>query len=378
MKSTGKKTGNENKKMFTKETKIIKTDFPRITLNSTIPNGVELDVVIDLYKADRKDVRLEKECRPLNIYFMSGTGMPKSIWGYHIERLFKYSSKHQGEISWRLENCVTMDIVNHGESGVLNRNKLGANFDWKEGSLDLITVVEELNLVGDNVLIGHSMGGFQALFASALKPKLFKFVIAIEPVLLYERSQVIAFKQRVPMVNYKIKDEFNSEEEYVNYFKNKSFYKKFKDRILKDFIDAEKYTDKNGKIRTKTSKVQQMICYLQVQLLVPYSKDILNNIKVPVVHIVGLGANWNHPDTVKFIRDNIKHLQPVDIPNGGHLLHCEAGTETMVIDTMIDSINKNIGTDENEEQCEPETTDHSQYVELEYRKLFGAFMQAKM
>lgn len=317
--------------------KVVEAEFPRMTINSTIPTGISLAVVFDHYRI-KKDWKSSHR-KPVNLYFMSGTGMTKAIWQYHIKRLFQYSEDNES-LPRQLNNAIAIDLVNHGESAVENTGRLGFVIDWREGAHDLIQVAKSLRLQGTNIVVGHSMGGFQALYASSLAPLLFQHVIAIEPVIYGNPGPDPSFYRRMAGLDRKMKSEFNNEEEFDYYFKNKSIFKNFHDEILRDYMESEKIVHRDGRVSAKTTKEQQLICYMNAGPGVRLWKEILSNVSVPVIHAIGKSATWTPPDSISEIRKQLKKVKPIDIEGGLHLVNCEK-PET-IIEIIVDCLNNNI------------------------------------
>ncbi|KAH3686236.1 hypothetical protein WICPIJ_002793 [Wickerhamomyces pijperi] len=323
-----------NSKSYDKYTKVITADFPRFTVHSSIPTGASLSIVFDHYRLHRDKVNGKRT--PLNLFFMSGTGMTKSIWMYYIKRLFQYSESNANELSWQLVNCVALDLVNHGDSAMENDGLLGWEIDWRDGSHDLIQVVKFLRLGGANVAVGHSMGGFQVLYSSVVAPKMFKFVVAIEPVthrkISASSEDMAGFQKLMWSLDKAIRSEFKDEQDFQTYFKQFSFYKNFNEEIFQDFLNSEKLINKDGTIAVKTSKQQQLLCYFGGIRTFPLGLDIIKQITTPVVHIVGGKGKWNSESDVKEANDAMgDNLDFVVVPEGEHLLNCERPDDVLDI-----------------------------------------------
>ncbi|CAM9014631.1 unnamed protein product [Wickerhamomyces anomalus] len=317
--------------------KVVEAEFPRMTINSTIPTGISLAVVFDHYRI-RREWKSQNR-KPVNLFFMSGTGMTKAIWQYHIKRLFQYSEEHE-DLPWQLNNVIAVDLVNHGESAVENTGRLGFVVDWREGAHDLIQVAKSLRLQGTNVVVGHSMGGFQALYASTLAPLMFQHAVVIEPVIYGDPESSARLDRMIPSLNKVIKSRFKNEQEFDHFFKKQSIFKSFNSEILDDFIESEKLVHRDGTVSAKTSKEQQLICYMNASSAVRLWREILSNVTIPVIHVIGSAATWNPPQSVKEVRQLLKHVKGVDIEGGLHLVNCEK--PDTIVDILLNCLNNNI------------------------------------
>ncbi len=138
--------------------------YPRTPLNSTVYPSDRLDLVLTVYESRLLDSvdsahndLHNKEI--INLIFVHGTGMCKEVWNYHIDKLFRGNDKKDRK--WILGTAVAIDAVNHGDSYLLNKNKVGWCYNWLDGGKDISRVVKKLNLKGRTLSIGHSMGGYQ-------------------------------------------------------------------------------------------------------------------------------------------------------------------------------------------------------------------------
>lgn len=345
--------------------KVVEAEFPRMTVNSTIPTGASLAVVFDHYRIRREWKSSSR--KPVNLFFMSGTGMTKAIWQYHIKRLFKYSEENE-DLRWQLNNAVAVDLVNHGESAVENCGKLGFVVDWREGAHDLIQVAKSLRLQGSNVVIGHSMGGYQALYASTLAPLMFQFAFVIEPVIYGDPKSSKRLVKMVPSLNKVLKSKFNNEQDYEQFFREMSIFKNFHPEILNDFINSEKVIHRDGSVSTKTTKEQQMICYMNAAPAVALWKEVLSHVNIPVIHAIGKEASWNPPESVNEVRAGLKYVKGIDIEEGLHLVNCEK--PDVIIKILIDCLNSNLNESNKIDKNQSKTYEEIFYEN--YERLYRA------
>lgn len=361
---------------FDRFERIFDAQFPRFNKNATIPpNSNHLKIVVDHYKL-RSSLK-SPERKPINLYLLHGTGMTKAIWRYYAKRLYEFSETESP--IWQIDNIIAMDLVTHGESAMFNMGKLGYEYDWRDGARDLVKIASELNLQGDNIAIGHSMGGFQSVYAAFLAPTLFKFVVPIEAVLNQSENSRKRFKGLLPALNKVITTEFRNEVEYETFMKKKSFYTGFNKEILDDFIKAEKWVHPDGTVSTKTSKQQQMLGYYVGGFITPIALEVVHNIFIPIVHVIGSEATWNEKESVELIRNgHINVLDAVDIKGGQHLVNGEQPDE--VIKVLISSFNKYIKRDEDSDfqNSKPlSSKDYNATFKTEYAKIESSIFTKK-
>lgn len=337
--------------------------YPRYNKNATIPPNSKLEIVCDHYKL-RENYKSSNR-RSVNLYLLHGTGMTKAIWRYYAKKLFEISESNKS-LTWQIVNIVAMDLVTHGESAMLNAGKLGYEFDWRDGGRDIVKIASEMNFEGDNVAIGHSMGGFQAVYGASEAPTLFKFVVPIEAV-SNQRGDTATITKRfdslLAALNKVVVDNFKNEKEYEEFFRKKSFYRKFNKEILEDLLQSEKLIHPDGTCSTKTSKEHQMLGYCAGFTSFPIALEQANRVKSPIVHVIGDKATWNEREAVDIYRKEVKNAVPVDIKNGEHLVNGEQPDD--VIEVIVDSLNKYI-------TGEPEFQNSAPMPLDEYHRAFRA------
>lgn len=314
---------------------------------STVLETDRLNLVYLKYKTT--EVPRPDEIR-INLIFAHGTGMNKSFWKYHIEQLYKLSksSRQGGANGWFLDSVASVDAANHGDSARLNDGKLGTICRWEEGGKDLLQVIKhEQSLEGDftndltsrNIIIGHSSGGHQAIMAGFYDPNLVDSIIPIEAVFFYHESQFDKFVKIFRKISSLIIDEFDSIDDFKEYFYSFSFFKTINPRVLKDFLEDELYTvidPQSGdiKYKTKSSQINQMSTYLGSSYSLPANVPCLDLLRLPVCHVVAKNGKWNPPDSITYIRNHIPKqylVKTVDIPVGEHLTNGEFPDETIKI-----------------------------------------------
>ncbi|AOA61166.1 Peroxisomal matrix localized lipase [Komagataella phaffii CBS 7435] len=330
--------------MYSAENKIIDAHWPRYTENSTIDKEKRLKLCYLKYKFegtinDNKPI--------LNLIFSHATGMNKSIWKYYIKRLKKLAFM-KDDYPFVIGSMITVDHVQHGDSGVLNKDNLGTEFNWTDGARDVIKVVMEERSnddafkKGNNILIGHSFGGFLSVYAAFLEPLLFQDIITIEPVIYGRHSDPSAAP---PPEGYKtmgnsgllsalargIKDEFDSKEEAVEWLRRTSFFSPFESELLEYFISDEVIQRPDGKWTTKISKEQHLTCYKGYDSSVPMGMSSVQFIKNRVLHVVGGSATWNPPETTNFLIKNLENSDRIIVPNGTHTVPEEQPDDVLKI-----------------------------------------------
>lgn len=324
--------------LYTLEKKTADATFPRAN-GSTICATDRLKLSYNKYFTVRNTI--PKETIKINLIFAHGTGMNKSIWNYHIRRLYDISERSEG---WKLNSVLAIDAAGHGDSAMLNEGKPGWIYKWEDGAKDLIQVIKQEQRNDNefvngpytkNILVGHSLGGFQAIMAAYYEPSLFDAVIPIEPVIYMDIKHAATFTKIFNKMAAFIIDKFDDEDQFNEYFKEFSFYKNMKPDVLRDLMEDEVATfidpeTKETRYMTKASNPSQMATYLSAVLSIPAGMAILPHLRTQVCHIIGDKATWNPPESIPYIRNAIPNeylMDPVDIRGGQHLVNGEQPDE---------------------------------------------------
>lgn len=321
---------------FHKATCAVDAVSPRSSSDSTlVPSRDKLKIVYDAYtqKASQNSKTV------VNFVFLHGSGMNRSVWEYYLADIIDNDS------GWSCGKILLIDQVNHGDSAILNRDKLGTIFDWSDGARDVCKIaMDELypkpaNTI--NVVVGHSMGGFQALCCGVLYPGLFQLIITIEPVVLMKNISNPENITKVPgnfydALSLKMRDSFKNDREYNDYMDNESFYVNTQKQIREKFKDFEKMRMPDGSIKTKMDKYQHMITYLCLKPTADWLLDSIKYIVCPVVALVGGKAKWSPKENQDILQTRIRNYTKETVPGGDHLMNIE------MPDTVLRKIKKHI------------------------------------
>ncbi|KAG7663285.1 uncharacterized protein J8A68_003199 [[Candida] subhashii] len=330
---------------FTVEKKV-GSAYPYRAAGSTIlaEDTHKLKLVYNKYKTTLTPPT--KDTLRFNLIFCHGTGFNKSIWKYHIKKLYELSQ--QRGTNWFLDSVMAIDFIGHGDSSLLNNGLLGPVYRWDEGGKDITHLIkQEISSTGDfqnnfesrNIVIGHSMGGFSTIYAAFHEPTLIDSIVPIEPVYYGEPDRFTKFKKIFNKISQMIIDKFDSIEDLNYFFKKFSFYKNMTPEIMKDYMDDEVIEEIDPETNEKVYKIKcikrhQMTAYFGSFTSIARGMHVLPTIQVPIYHVIGAKAVWNPPASIPWIRGNInpKYLAGTfDIPEGEHLCNVEKPDETIDI-----------------------------------------------
>ncbi|ODV82141.1 alpha/beta-hydrolase [Suhomyces tanzawaensis NRRL Y-17324] len=322
---------------YTVETKTIDAAFPR-SPGSTLLVGEKLKLVYNRYKntqtAPAGAIRY-------NFVFSHGTGMNKSVWKYHIHQLYQRSGAQ-----FYVDSVVSIDAAGHGDSALLNANNLGWVCNWGDHGKDINAVVKyEQNTTGDfqnglesrTIAIGHSFGGHGVILAAFYEPDLYDSIVPIEPVVYGTPESVAKFSKIFSKLSNLLLDDFDSLDDFNDYFTKFSIFKTLDKRVLADFMKDELHVekDKEGEThyKTKASNFAQMTCYFGSAVSIPFCMEIQHLIRVPVHHVTGKKATWNLPEGAPFFRSHVQErfISSFDLEEGQHMMNVERPDETVEI-----------------------------------------------
>lgn len=330
---------------FTLEKKLTRAHPTRAQGSTLLAKDAEnLTIVYNKYKSNCPRPNPQSQLT-YNLVFCHGTGFNKSIWNYHIKKLFQLSQSLQ--VPCFLDTVVSIDAIGHGDSSLANAEKLGPVCTWDDGARDVIEVVEnEIRTTGDlkndadarTVIIGHSMGGFMAIYAAYLESSLFDSVIAIEPVLYASPDSAEKYMKLFKKISGFILDTFDTEQDAKYFFEKFSFTKLHNPEVLNDYMADEIYKtkDEEGKVvyKIKCIKNLQIAAYLGSMMSLPKGMLAFPALRVPFLHVVGTKAKWNPPESTAWIRGSIDpkfFAGGIDIPDGEHLVNGEKPDEVVAV-----------------------------------------------
>lgn len=324
--------------LFSAETKVIRVGS---ISDSDVSDKTRLP--LKLVYTKYSNVKPVDASRPrYNLMFGHGTGMNKSMWEFHIERLYLLLQTSK----WQLSSVIAVDFANHGDSAMLNADKLQSDtFGWHHSARHVITMIQHENsTMGDfvnsglsrNVYIGHSFGGYVALMAAYYEPDLFHAIVPIEPVCYKNEQGNARYSKVFAKIESLLVDDFATRRDVEKFLTKQSFFRNMDQRCLQPFMKDEIYSVQVGdkiRYRTKASKVNQMKTYRTAAESIPIVMEIMDQIKVRTHHVVGAKATWNLPECVPFVQSKIPAslLTGSVIQGGEHLVNCELPEETVLV-----------------------------------------------
>lgn len=200
--------------------------------------------------------------------------------------------------------------------------------NWEIYADDLISFVEQ-KFKKPIIVIGHSQGATAAIIAASKRPELFKSLILIEPASV---STLLGYI--VKYTPYFIKKNFQpfksglqkqnvweSRKAFYNYHRKHKAYKRFPDKVLKDYTEYGLKPLNSGKFTLTYSAKWEASNYT----LAPTIWNYLKKIKLPIQVIAGKPSlfftndvrnKWEKisPNSNLEINKEFGHLFPLEAP----------------------------------------------------------------
>jgi pimeloyl-ACP methyl ester carboxylesterase len=313
--------------VLTKQICVCDAHWPRENSASVVSPDDRLKIVYAVYQDDRFDTSTADPDSLLNLVFAHGTQMCKETWEYMISLAFDRFGAKLGRV-------ISVDAANHGDSHQLNKGKLSWTVTWSDGGKDLVCVLRDVALRGTTILVGHSMGGAQCLYASFYEPALIDSVVVLDPVAymdpeLYGNREITKFfGTRLQKLTKFVRAEFKDKNDYLNYMNKVGISRGFHPNVRQDYIDNSAIYNPDGSVSFKTSFEQQMVSYASSGNTLRDLMKIMSCLDLEVLHVCGDIHDWNPAESQQKILEALQHGTGAIVEGGKHLVPFEMPVET--------------------------------------------------
>lgn len=321
---------------LTAEKRVTYAYYPRSDETSTLGPDDKLQVVYNIYRDERSPTRNKG---PVNLFFIHSTCLCKEAWEIWIEKFFDLYGDDIGTV-------ISMDTINHGESFLLNQNKLGLTCSWEDIGKDVILILRENGLYNNTILIGHSMGGAVALHAALHERRMIESVVSIEPVAYCDPMSHKVSQGRegyvdfLTKVNKYIQDQFPNEKAFEKYMVRGGIARTLHPRVRETVLKYAKKINDDGSVTAIPDRPGQLTSYASFYFSTRYLYYQMKTVDCEVCHVIGTEATWNPPESAEFIRKTLPYVVKVDIPKGQHMVPFEQPDETF--EGIVPFINKHV------------------------------------
>ncbi|KAL5362339.1 Alpha/beta hydrolase family-domain-containing protein [Aspergillus floccosus] len=197
------------------------------------PGAVQVGHERDLRLAVKQYVPNDNTCpgdEDLTIIGAHANGFPKELyeplWDDIYERLRAQNR--------RIRSIWIADVVQQGQSGILNESILGDDPSWFDHGRDLLFIINQFQ---DQITqpifgVGHSMGGMQLAHLSLMHPSLFQGLILMDPVIQRENPS-----RKYALSSTYRRDLWTSCAEAAQKFQSSALYRSWDSRVLEKWIE---------------------------------------------------------------------------------------------------------------------------------------------
>ncbi|KAK9472606.1 Alpha/Beta hydrolase protein [Dipodascopsis tothii] len=290
--------------------------WPRMRRNGTILDTDRLRLVAGIYRPHNAPAT------GLTAVLLHCNEQTKESWEGVLARLLPSATP--------LVAAVAIDFVACGESAAANRGKLGLGTRPLDGTYDLIEVIRALDLPAPIVLIGHSLGAVQGLWAAAMYPRLFERVVAIEPPLAVA-SVMTVFYARLLAVARSLPATFTSREA-ANKWIDRSYMAAFDPAVLERQRGLLLYDEPDGSVSwTMTADQSQQMYHAMAYDAVQVVRA-LKFVHGPVSLLRCSKNSWMPDDAVDIALRETPEIELVLMEDAVHL--CVLQNPAVVANTL--------------------------------------------
>ncbi|KLO12491.1 hypothetical protein SCHPADRAFT_921364 [Schizopora paradoxa] len=282
-------------------------------------------------------------------------GFPKETWEPFLVQLCK---KLEGQDVF-VDEAWAIEAVQHGDSCLINQEKLGVLFDWSDHSRDLLNFLlrylpdssasapphpvhlprlpEEVGLeriksglAGRTLIaIGHSFGGCTSTLAAVNAPNLFSSLVLVDPVIVPQYNDRTSDVLHLARGAVQRRETWSSREEAHTLFRSSPFFGAWDPKVLELYVEHGLAAEDNG-VRLKMPGLQESVVFVDMQ--VSYETfELLDRLddKISLLWVLATkGHKLNGPEDERYlVWRRPANCENVCIESSGHLIAQEAPTE---------------------------------------------------
>ncbi|MEO8457534.1 MAG: alpha/beta hydrolase [Chloroflexota bacterium] len=229
-----------------------------------------------------------------------------------LARLWEPVAQTLAGAGWRV---LAFDARGNGDSEKPAASE--ENYDWHRAADDLRGFLDSLGLRG-MAMIGHSFGGATALWLAGNQPEYVSRVVAIEPIVMpggfvpdeTRRGDMAAAARKRRHV-------FGSAAEMLAQYKSRPTFAKWRDDLLRMYVEDGTYKREDGSIELKCSGAIEGALFAQSGSLPVW--DVLPRIEAPVLVMRGETTEGFLSMVAEQVASRVQHGRVETILGGGHL-----------------------------------------------------------
>ncbi|ADO71661.1 alpha/beta fold hydrolase [Stigmatella aurantiaca] len=203
---------------------------------------------------------------------------------------------------------------------------------WDDVAGDLIQALEAQGLEGV-VGVGHSLGGVATLLAAARQPRLFRAVVALDPVLLTGRLllavrglSLLGIRGWIPPASQarRRRERWSSREEAAEKLRGKPLFQRFDPECFQDYIASGLTSTPEGDFRLTIPRAWE------ARMFETSPRDAwrsLRSLSVPTLMVRGGDSDVFFPEALERVRRTVPGVRTEELPNTAHLFPLEQPEE---------------------------------------------------
>lgn len=225
---------------------------------------------------------------------------------------------------------------------ILGRGKYAPNGDMNNFANEILDDIESKNLT-NVIALGHSAGAVALMVAASKKPKLFKFLILIEPVLFSPMKRMAIDVARTLGLGDKLgvvkkarqrKMYFDSVDDAYSYFEKKRFFQRFDSKCFENYIKEAIVTNDKGGVELKIPAEEEAEIFKSVHTKVPKNLE-----QIKGVYIYGRQSEMLWKADLSWWKRRFPNFEMKSV-DGTHVFPFENPLETAkIINLALENIN---------------------------------------
>lgn len=218
----------------------------------------------------------------LTLLLLHANGLHKETFEPTLRHLLQAADE---DSQYRIDEVWSLDAVQHGDSGLVNGQDLGALFIWHDHARDILNFI--LHFLPETVtpsalptylprvplevsearekhgfatrelvVIGHSFGGCSAVLAAYSIPAPFSGLVLVDPVIVPQSlPRDEATRQRV-LGALSRRSVWSNREEAYSLLSKSPFFGAWDPHVLRNYVDNALVEDTSGRVRLKCTNNQ--------------------------------------------------------------------------------------------------------------------------
>ncbi|MDY7227751.1 alpha/beta fold hydrolase [Hyalangium rubrum] len=203
---------------------------------------------------------------------------------------------------------------------------------WDDMADELVHALRAQGLEGI-IGVGHSMGGVSTLLASVKEPRLFRAVVALDPVLItgprllaLHVLTVLGLRGRIPPANLarRRRESWNSREEAATSYRKKPLFQRFDPECFQDYITHGLTEAPGGGLRLTIPRDWEARIF-ETSPRAVWRK--LRSVPVPALVMRGGDTDTLTPEALERVRRTLPGVRTEELPGTTHLFPLEQPEE---------------------------------------------------